>query len=186
MLNQTMKKSVLVILAPGFEEIEAITPIDILRRADIEVTVASLENDLLVRSKGNIFVTAEVKLDDVLKKEFDALLLPGGPGTLCLRKDERVLKLVNRFYDEKKPVGAICAAPTVLADAGVLKGKRYTAHFSTEDELTEIQKQSAVVKDGTIITSQGAGTAIQFAFALVETLLEKTVADKIAKDICYL
>lgn len=181
-----MKKTVLVILAPGFEEIEAVTPIDILRRANIEVTIASLENDLHVRSRGNVVVAAEVKLEDVVRKNFDAILLPGGPGTKNLREDDRVLELVNKFFDEGKLIGAICAAPTVLLEAGVLEGKRYTAHFSVENELTEIQKQSAVVKDGNIITSQGPGTAIQFGFALVEALVGKSMADKIAGDMCYL
>lgn len=181
-----MKKSILVILAPGFEEIEAITPIDILRRADIDVTIASLENDLHVRSRGNIIVIAETKLNDVLNKNFDAILLPGGPGTKNLRDDSRVLALVNQFHDEGKLVGAICAAPTVLLDAGLLDGKRYTAHFSVNDELTNIQKQSAVIKDRNIITSQGPGTAPQFGFALVEALINKQAADKIASDICYL
>jgi 4-methyl-5(b-hydroxyethyl)-thiazole monophosphate biosynthesis len=183
---ETMKKSILVILAPGFEEIEAITPIDILRRADIDVTIASLENDLHVRSRGNIIVIAETKLNDVLNKNFDAILLPGGPGTKNLRDDSRVLALVNQFHDEGKLVGAICAAPTVLLDAGLLDGKRYTAHFSVNDELTNIQKQSAVIKDRNIITSQGPGTAPQFGFALVEALINKQAADKIASDICYL
>lgn len=181
-----MKKSILVILAPGFEEIEAITPIDILRRANIEVTIASLNDELQVPSRGNVVVVAEVKLKDVIKKNFDAILLPGGPGTKDLREDERVLELVNQFNDSQKIVGAICAAPTVLADAGILEGKRYTAHFSVADELTAIQKESAVVKDGNVITSQGPGTAIQFGLSLVEALVGKSAADKITKDICYL
>ena len=97
-----MKKSILVILAPGFEEIEAVTPIDILRRGDVEVTIASLEDELQVSGRGKMSVNAEVKLNDVLSKDFDALMLPGGPGTKNLREDARVLKLVNQFNDEKK------------------------------------------------------------------------------------
>ncbi len=180
-----MKKSILVILAHGFEEMEAIVPIDILRRADIEVTVASLESDLHVRGKNNIVVTAEVAFDDVLKKSFDAILLPGGPGARKLRGDSRLLGLVKQFYKEGKIIGAICIAPTILKEAGILEGKHYTAHFSGQDELLDIDRELPVVRDGNIITSQGPGTTILFAFALVEALTNKSVVEKLSKDICY-
>lgn len=180
-----MKKSVLTILAPGFEEIEAITPIDILRRANVEVTIASLESEQLVCGRSNIFLQADIKLDAVLERDFDALILPGGPGAKRLRKDERVLKLVNELYIKNRLIGAICAAPTVLWDAGILEGKNYTAHFSTKEELKNIQGNKAVVIDGNIITSRGAGTALSFALAIIEILVSKEVADNIERDICY-
>lgn len=179
-----MKKSILLILAPGFEEIEAVAPVDILRRAEIDVTLASLEDDLSVRGKQDMVVTAEVKLNDVINKNFDALVLVGGPGAQKLKEDDRVIKLVKKFYDEEKIIGAICSAPTILKKAGILDGKKYAAHFTVKDQLPDIQPLPVVI-DGKIITSPGPATAIPFGLALVEALTEKSTADKIAKDLCY-
>lgn len=180
-----MKKRILTILAPGFEEIEAITPIDILRRANIEVLIASLDNEKLVAGRNGLSIEANVKLSELLGTNFDGIILPGGPGAKRLRNDERVLKLVKELYANNRMIAAICAAPTVLFDAGILEGKQYTAHFSTKDELQNIQEDQAVVIDKNLITSQGAGTALPFAFAIVEALLGHEIANKIKADICY-
>lgn len=179
-----MKKTILIILAPGFEESEAVIPIDLLRRAEIDVTLASLEDNLLVRSYHNVLVTADTPFKDVTKKNFDALFLPGGPGTKHLKESDSVIKMLQQFHREGKLICAICAAPIVLKKAGLLNDKKYTAHFSVKDELPDIQP-APVIKDGTIITSQGAGTTIPFGLAIIEALTDKSTADRIAKDICY-
>ncbi len=180
-----MAKSALIILHKGFEELEAIAPIDILRRGEVEVIVASREESLQVRGRNDIVVKADVGLDTALRKNYDCIVLPGGPGTPKLREDPRVLQAVKRHAAEGRLVSAICAAPTVLKDAGLLEGKRYTAHFSVEKELPAIQAAQAVVRDGQIITSRGAGTATEFGLALLEALVSKEKADAVAQSICH-
>jgi protein deglycase len=181
-----MSKTALVILTDNFEEIEAVTPIDILRRAEVEVTIASRTEIREVSGRTGITVIADCLLDEALGKGkvYDLVILPGGPGHAALRKDERVLALVKAQVEAGRIVGAICAAPTVLKDAGVLKGRKITGHFSIVEEIPSILQKEDVVKDGTIITSRGAGTAIPFALALVEKLCGYEKALKIAHAIC--
>ncbi|MEI6085149.1 MAG: DJ-1 family glyoxalase III [Verrucomicrobiota bacterium] len=160
-------KRVLVPLAPGFEEIEAITIIDILRRAGIDVTVAGTQPGIIEASRQTKHV-ADCTLDEVRGEDFDMLVLPGGlPGTTHLRNDPRIQRLVTTI----PLVAAICAGPTVLSDAGLLMGRTATSHPSVRAELKAGQiSDDRVVVDGPIITSQSAGTAMEFAFKLVEIL----------------
>lgn len=181
-----MKKCVLTFLATGFEEIETITPIDILRRAEIEVVIASVSEEKMVEGRNHLVIEANVTLSEVLDAHFDAIVLPGGPGAKVLRKDKRILELVREFHNKNRTIAAICAAPTVLLEAGILEGYSYTAHFSTKGELPDIQADKSVVVDKNLITSQGPGTALPFAFAIVETLVGKEVVNKIKADICYI
>lgn len=176
---------ILAILAEGFEEIETVTPIDLLRRAGAEVTLAALGNDLNVVGRSKITLRADLTLAEVLNQEFDCLLLPGGPGVKHLRADARVIDLVRKQDAAKKLIAAICAAPTVLHDAGVLTGRRYTAHFSVADELAEILADEKVVSDGHVLTSRGAGTALDFGLALIEHLFGQAKSSEIAKSICW-
>ena len=125
-----MSKRVLCLLAPGFEEIEAVTPIDLLRRAGAEVVVASLNGETLVTGRSKLALQADAALVDVADKDFDLLLLPGGPGVQALRADGRPAKLARKFFDAERFVGAICAAPAVLKDADLLGNRNFTAHFS--------------------------------------------------------
>lgn len=168
-------ESVLVPLAPGFEEIEAVTIIDVLRRAGIEVCVAGLERGP-VRGSHGIELGTDCALDDLVEGDVARLamiVLPGGmPGTTNLRNDARVLALVRRLEAEGRTVAAICAAPTVLSAAGVLTGRSATAHPSVRGQLpgTVVLDQPAVVRSGPVVTSQGVGTALEFALALVEDL----------------
>ena len=162
---------VLAILAEGFEEIEAITPIDLLRRAGVEVTLAALEDGKHVTGKMGITLHADANLSEVGSDEYDCVFLPGGPGVKHLRDSDMVLEIVRRHYASNKLITAICAAPTVLQDAGILKGKRYTAHFAVADELPAILSQEKVILDGNILTSRGAGTALDFGLAIVELLI---------------
>src|SRR3954471_1782799 len=130
----TRMPTVLAILAEGFEEIEATTPIDLLRRAGAEVTVAALAEGIHVTGKMGMTMHADTTLAAIATRSFDCLFLPGGPGVKNLRNDPRVRSLVVQQHQAGRWIAAICAAPTVLHDAGVLAGKRYTAHFSVAEE----------------------------------------------------
>lgn len=176
--------TVLAILAEGFEEIEAIAPIDLLRRAGAEVKVAALGDNIHVTGRTGITVHADTTLAAIGEAVFDCVFLPGGPGVKHLRGDARVGQIVRRHHDAQRWVAAICAAPTVLNDAGLLTGKRYTAHFSVANELTAILAHERVVTDGHILTSRGAGTAIDFGLLLVEKLFSAGKASEISRSIC--
>jgi 4-methyl-5(b-hydroxyethyl)-thiazole monophosphate biosynthesis len=178
-----MSKRVLCLLFPGFEEIETVAPIDLLRRAGVEVVVASLMGEKLVTGRSNISVQSDASLADVAAESFDLLLIPGGPGIKGVRADGRAAEMVRQFAGAGKPVAAICAAPTVLKDAGVLAGTRFTSHSGVVAELPESQLQERVVEDGNIITSRGAATAVDFGLALVRRLCGETAAAEVAKGI---
>ena len=178
-----MKKRTLCILAGGFEEIETVTPIDLLRRANIEVVVAAVGANLQVTGRSGITLVADRSLDDALASgDFDSLLIPGGPAVGALRKDGRTANLARDFHAEGKLIAAICAAPLVLHDAGLLDGRRFTAHASVRDELPGAL-DDRVVEDGTIITSRGAGTAVDFSLAIITALAGAAAADEVAQAI---
>ena len=176
--------TVLAILAEEFEEIEATTPIDLLRRAGVEVTIASLVEGIHVTGRSGITLHADTTLTSVAARTFDCLLLPGGPGVKHLRADPRVRELVLRQHQAGRWIAAICAAPTVLHDAGLLTGRRYTAHFSVAGELPEILANERVVVDGHLVTSRGAGTALDFGLKLVELLCSVDKAAEIGRSVC--
>jgi len=176
--------TVLVLLAEGFEEIEAITPIDLLRRAGAEVTVAALSEGMHVSGRNGVTLHADTTLAVVEGRSFDCLLLPGGPGVKHLRADPRVRQWVNRQHSGPGWLAAICAAPTVLQDAGLLEGRAYTAHFSVANELHHICSDQRVVVDGRMITSRGAGTALDFGLTLVEKLFSPERAAEIGRSVC--
>jgi 4-methyl-5(b-hydroxyethyl)-thiazole monophosphate biosynthesis len=158
---------VLVPLAPGFEEIEAITVIDILRRAGIEVTVAGTQPGPIEASRRTRHVP-DCTLDDVRAEDFDMLVLPGGqPGTTNLRNDPRIKRIIETLEARNRPIAAICAAPSILSAYGVLKGRAATSHPVVR---AEVSAGACSVADGPVITSQAAGTAMEFAFKLVEIL----------------
>lgn len=181
--GRDMKKRVLCLLAPGFEEIEMITPVDLLRRAGAEVVLASVPREKQVTGRCGVSVQADATLDEVAGQEFDVLLIPGGPGVKALRSDGRPAQLAKAYAQRGKPVAAICAAPTVLADAGLLGGKRFTAHFSVHEELPQAAGAERVVEDGNLITSRGAGTALDFGLALVRQLFGETAAREVSHAI---
>ncbi len=167
--------SVLVPLAQDCEELEAVTIIDILRRAQINVTSAGLEHDLgPVRASRCTVLIPDTTLDKALQMDYDMIVLPGGlPGADHLMNDARIIQYVQQMVAAGKYACAICAAPRVLARAGVLEGKRATSYPGTLDKLNIPGMQyceDAVVRDGNIITSRGPGTAMEFALTLVEVL----------------
>jgi protein deglycase len=174
----------LVILAEGFEEIEALAPVDLMRRGGVEVTVASLAENRHATGRSGITVHADVALGAVAGNSYDVVFLPGGAGVKHLRADPRVKEIVLRHTAAKRWVAAICAAPTVLHDCGLLEVRRYTAHFSVADELQHILSEERVVTDGKITTSRGAGTAVEFGLHLVALLVSPQKAQDVSKAIC--
>jgi 4-methyl-5(b-hydroxyethyl)-thiazole monophosphate biosynthesis len=176
--------TVLTLLADGFEEIEATAPIDLLRRAGAKVTIAALGEGIHVSGRSGMVMHADTTLAAVESLAFDCVLLPGGPGTKLLRADSRVRTLVQRQHADQRWLAAICAAPTVLNDAELLTGRRYTAHFSVAEELPSLLSAERVVVDGFLITSRGAGTALEFGLMLVEKLFSAEKSREIAASIC--
>lgn len=175
--------TVLVILAEGFEEIEALTPIDVLRRAGAVVTVAALGDGVHVTGRSGVTLHADTTLSAVAGVLFDCVVLPGGPGVAQLRKDARVLDLARVQFGRGGWIAAICAAPVVLKSAGILDGRRYTAHFSVSAELPDALLNERVVLDGRLITSRGAGTSLDFSLSLAEQLFSVGKASEIARSI---
>ena len=179
--------TVLAILAEGFEEIEATAPIDLLRRAGAEVIVAALGEGIHVTGRSGLTLHADTTLAALeagASRDYDCLLLPGGPGVKHLRADPRIRALVLRQHAAGRWLAAICAAPAVLYDAGLLTGRRYTAHFSVAAELPDILAGERVVTDGSLVTSRGAGTSLEFGLAVIEKLFSPEKAGEIAHSIC--
>ncbi len=178
-------KRVLVPLAPGFEEIEAITIIDVLRRAGVTVEVAGTEPGPITGSHG-ITITPDRPLAGIDAGAYDLVPLPGGmPRTLHLGEHADVRRIVRELASRGRCTTAICAAPTVLAAAGVTAGRAVTSHPSVAAELAQAgitYRTDAVVADGPVITSRGAGTAIEFALTLVATLVDRPTAERLRQQ----
>jgi 4-methyl-5(b-hydroxyethyl)-thiazole monophosphate biosynthesis len=174
----------LCLLAEGFEEIETFTPVDLLRRAGIDVTIASLSEHRHATGRSGVTAHADASLSAVGDRLFDLLFIPGGPGVKNLQADPRVGEIVGRHAAAGRWLAAICAAPTVLNAAGLLEGRRYTANPSVAGELPRILADERVVVDGKIVTSRGAGTALDFGLLLVEKLVSAEKARAIALSIC--
>lgn len=182
-----MKKA-LVLLAPGCEEMEAVIVLDVLRRAGIETVAAGLQAGMFEASRG-VKLTPDTGLDDLAgAKAFDLLVLPGGmPGTLALREDLRVRDLLLYYFQAPgKLVGAICAAALVLDAHGLLEGRRFTCYPATAREIQGgTRLDDRVVIDGNLITSQGPGTAMAFALALVNQLMGDETRDQVASGMLF-
>jgi 4-methyl-5(b-hydroxyethyl)-thiazole monophosphate biosynthesis len=177
--------TILTILPEGFEEIEAVTPIDLWRRAGFEVTVASLEALKLVSGRSEIVIQVDISLAEIdANTLYDMIFLPGGPGVKHLRSSSELRGIIKRHDSAGKSIAAICAAPLALKDAGLLVGRKYTAHPSTASELAEILSDQPVVVDKNIITSRGAGTSVVFALRIIEILAGVDLARKVGLSIC--
>lgn len=181
-------KAVLVPFTTGVEEIELIAIVDILRRADIEVCMASLDGKPVV-GRSNITIHADAALADAMDKNWDMVVLPGGlPNAHLLRDSDMVKTIVSRLAQERKTIAAICAAPTALAAYGITQGKRVTSYPSFQNEMQQLQPSSIymddiVVEDEFLITSRGAGTAVEFALRLVASLCNQNKADAVRQSI---
>jgi 4-methyl-5(b-hydroxyethyl)-thiazole monophosphate biosynthesis len=174
---------VAVILADGFEEVEAIAVVDVLRRAGIDTVIAGLHPGHITSAR-NVKIVPDTVIDTIRADAFDMIVLPGGqPGSDNLNADPRVQRLVKSFSEADKLIGAICAAPYVLANAGVLQGKRATAYPSYKDRLGgATYEEKTVVVDGRVLTSRGAGTALAFGLSIVEKLVSREKAVSIRES----
>jgi protein deglycase len=171
---------VLVPLAAGFEEIEAVTIVDVLRRAEIDVVVAGLEAGLVKGSHG-ISVSPDALLREIQSLDFDAIVLPGGPGVANLKEDSNLRTLLLEMHEQQKWIAALCAAPIVLSELGLLMDKKATSYPGVRDGLNVgTYLENAVVIDGQIVTSRGVGTALEFALSLVKLWIGREKAEHLA------
>lgn len=178
---------VAIFLAEGFEEIEALTVVDVLRRADIKCDMFSLQGDSITGSHGIKVKADKTFSDKTVLDRYGCIVLPGGmPGSKNLMEDDNIIELVKDFYVKGKLVAAICAAPIVLNRAGVIKGKRITSYPAVKDQLKDcIYSEEIVVKDSNIITSRGPATAINFALKIVESIKEINVSNSIRESMMF-
>ena len=174
-------------LANGCEEVEALAVVDILRRAGVEIDTISITDVAQVTSSRRITFMTDMVKSSVTFSKYDGIILPGGmPGTLNLQADETVQKVIREFAAEGKMVAAICAAPSVLGQAGLLEGKKATCHPGFEDKLKGAKwLEQDVVVDGNMITSRGMGTAVPFGLAIVAYLKDDAAAEEVAAGLVY-
>lgn len=181
---------VYIILAEGFEEIEALSPADILRRGGVEVKLASVQDKVVTGSHG-IKVEADCLISDIVPEESEFIVIPGGlRGVMNLLASDKVDELLRNAYAAGKPVGAICAGPRVLAKAGILDSKRATCYPGVEAQVTEVcsavmTQEAPVIVDGRVITSRAAGTACDFGLAILAYLRGADAAEKVRAAIWY-
>lgn len=180
----TTTPTTLVLLFDGFEEIEALTPVDLLSRAGVGLTLASLDGNKTVTGRSDLTVHTTRNFETLATQDFDCLILPGGPGIAKLRRHPLLCETLRSFHQRNRTLACICAAPLLLFDAGILPGPAFTCHPSAENELPDSKKQ-ALVRDQNCITAQGAGNAIPFSLALIEHLIDKDTALNIAQAICH-
>ncbi|XP_034940082.1 protein dj-1beta-like isoform X2 [Chelonus insularis] len=182
------QKTAVLLLADGAEEMEAVITADILRRAGIVVTIASVSGNECVTCSREVKICADAKLQDIKNQSFDAVILPGGlGGSKALGDSKEVGELLQRQKSEGKTIAAICAAPTALKNHEIGKGSRITCYPSMKSQLADYYKyeDQAVVIDGNIISSRGPATAFAFGLAIVENLLTKEIADTVSKGMLY-
>ena len=174
-----------VLLVDGFEEVEAIEPIDIMRRAGLMVTTVGV-SDMIVTGSHNIKVKADIHIDDVNKEDMELLMLPGGPGHTQLIDDKKVQELIDYADSNDLYIAAICASPSVIGRKGLLEGKKATCFPGFEEFLVgaELSGEKAV-RDGKIITAKGAGAAADFGFLIVETLKDSKTAEELKGAMQY-
>jgi len=178
---------VCVFLADGFEEIEALTVVDILRRASVDTQMISISENRMVTGSHKIPIQADACIKDADFSDTELLVLPGGmPGTIHLGECKMLTDMLVEFHQQGKKVAAICAAPSILGDLGILKGKKAVCFPGFEERLkgaTVLDNKVSI--DGNVTTSRGMGTAIPFALALTEQLVSKEKAQEIKKSILY-
>ena len=178
-----MEKTVLVPVADGTEELEAVAIIDVLRRAGATVTVASVTGNRQITASRGVVIVADALIEACAEKDYDLVVLPGGmPGAEHLRDSVDLIRILKRQREKERLYGAICASPAVvLAHHGLLEGRQATCHPSLVDQLpVKDRVDSRVVVDGNCLTSRGPGTAVEFALALVERLYGKDKREEVA------
>lgn len=179
---------VFVLLNDTFEEIEALTVVDYLRRAEIDVTLVSMNRDLTVTGGHDIKIQSDIVFDDLIREEIDFLYIPGGlPAAKIISENENVINLVKYLDENKKIIATMCAGPLILETSKIASDKEITSYPSIKEELKSIGKYSedVVVKSGNLITSRGPATAVFIALKLIEEIKGKEKRDKIARDILF-
>lgn len=181
-----MKKAA-VFFATGYEEVEALTVVDLLRRAGIEVTCVSIENAKQVTSSHSVTVAMDAGIDEIDFDSFDVLVCPGGmPGTKNLEACGKLTDNLRRFYESGRLIAAICAGPSIFGHMGLVEGKKACIYPGMEAELHGAEVvYDKVVKSGNIITSRGMGTAIAFGLEIAAALLDRQTADWLAQTVVY-
>ena len=176
---------VYILLTDGFEDIEALEVLDILRRCDVDVKTVGVF-DGYVTSSHNVTVKADIGIMDVDRGNMQMLILPGGPGHTLYEKSPEVMELIAYCDEQKITIGAICAAPSVLGKMGLLNGKKFTCYPGFEDFCVGgIFTDKKAIKDGLIITGKGPGAASEFGFMLAEALKDRETTQKVKKDMQY-
>ncbi|WP_255304634.1 DJ-1 family glyoxalase III [Sporolactobacillus terrae] len=182
-----MMKRFLVLLAKGFEETEAVTAIDVLRRGGVDVVLASVADTPLVEGSRKIVVKADVSIDSEGLFDFDGIYLPGGAkGAKTLRDDARAQKLIRAYKEKGKLVAAICAAPIALEQAGVLKGETATSNPDFKDHIKQAAyHEEPIVVSGKLLTSRAAGTTLPFALEILRQLGLQDEAKQVSRDMMF-
>ena len=182
-----MKKAVML-FANGYEEVEALMTVDLLKRAGVDIRLVSINDDMTVTGSHGISVAMDTKLSRIQLKEEDAIIIPGGmPGTMNLGVDVAVTGALKQMNRDGKIVAAICAAPSVLDKCGILEGKKATCYPGFEDKLTGAEiVNKAVVTDGNVITSRGLGTSMEFGFELIKKLISEEKAEEVREQIVFM
>ena len=175
---------ILMVVTDGFEDIEAVGTLAILRRAQLDVTFAAIDNTHALGRYG-VNITDLVNLKDVNIDEYDMLIIPGGPEYIAEERNPEFLKMILNFASHDKYIAAICAGPTILGHLGLLKGKKYTCFTSMNEDFGGTYVDQYAVVDGKIITGRSAAAVIDFGFAIVETLCGKEYAQKVKDSIYY-
>ena len=176
-----------IFMAQGCEEIEGLMVVDVIRRAGLDIQMIALNNEVAVSGSHKIIFICDSRKKDMNFADLDGIILPGGmPGTLALSADETVQKVIKDFAASGKMVAAICAAPSVLGEAGILQGKKATCHPGFEKKLLGAEfVEAPVVRDGNIITSRGMGTALPFALEIAEYFAGKEAVDHVCEGLVY-
>ena len=174
-------KKVYIILAEGFETIEALTPVDVMKRCGIEVVTISISGSMIVKSSHGVVVEADDVLGNKRLEDGDVLILPGGyPGYANLCNSKQIGAIAKEYYESGKILAAICGAPTVLALNEIAKGKKITCHHSVKDKMGDYEYTGEdVVKDGNLITGIGAGRSLEFSLYIASLLIDASVMDKV-------
>ena len=180
-----MTKKVALFIENGSEELELIAPLDVMRRANLEVDLISANNEDFITSSHNVKILADKKIDEVNNiLDYDAIVIPGGmPGSTLLRDNKKIIEFYQTMYNSGKLVAAICAAPIVLSAAGITDDKEVTSYpgFDKEINCKSYNSEKAVVVDKNVITAQGPAVAILFGYEIVNYLLQDNTADDIKK-----
>ena len=179
-----MKMKILMVVTDGFEDIEAVGTLAILRRAQLDVTFAAISSTH-ARGRYGVNITELVDLDTLNTDDYDMLIIPGGPEYVAEENNPKFLKMILNFASHNKYLAAICAGPTILGHLGLLKGKQYTCFTSMDEDFGGTYIDQYAVRDGNIITGRSAAAVIDFAFLIVSTLCGEDYAKKIKDSIYY-